>query len=284
MTSRIVAKAVPSGGVITLNIAATGIMTLSRAIAVAHIPGAYTVLYTGPWTPFFVDIGDPTPGPLDPTNSYVYKLDDDNGSIVTPEILPTQALAVQTDPLTRILQRTIQGAVNNLVLPPGIKLPTVTLAMPMNGLPPLPLITINLNILQQEQIPVGQSAWVPDQDGNIIVDGQASRAYQVSILAYNAVERDFYRDVLIGVFHCFCGAILQPAGIDVTHKYQVASNQVSNENSGKSPGFYYADLMLDFTGSLNITISTDYTYIQTIDFSAYTPDGAVTSVEVPLAN
>lgn len=282
MTSNIVATAVPSGGLITLTITSAGTMTLSRAIYTGGSPGAYTQLYSGPWIPFYVDCGDGLPEPLDPTVSYVYQLVDTNGTLVTAPVQATQTLLVQLDPLTTILIRAIEGAVNALVLPSGIKLATVYQAMPVNGLPPLPMIAVNRNILQQEQIPIGQSAWAPDQDGNIVINAQASRAYQISILSYNGLERDFYSDALFGVLTCFVGSVLQPTGTDVSHKIQVSANQVVDPNQGKSPGFYYADFMFDFTGNLNITISTSYGYIEQIILTVVSPDGVTTVVDAPV--
>jgi hypothetical protein len=220
------------------------------------------------------------PGPLSPTTSYVYKLADDNGTIETAPVQPGLSLAVQIDPFALLMQRLIQGAVNNLYLPAGVKRADVMQAMPIAGLPDLPLITINLNSLQQREIPIGQSAWVPDENNNIIVTGFAHRLFQISVLSLNGPERDFYRDAMVGIFQVIVGAVLAPSGRDITHSYDISSGQVAKDTEGKAPGFYYADCLLDFTGEFNIVISTDLGYIETIDFTAYAPDGNATEVTV----
>lgn len=282
MASRITPKAVPTGGVVTLTIASAGTMTLSRAVSGAAGLGTFTQLYSGGPQPFFIDVGDQLPGPLDPGTFYVYRLEDDNGVLDSVPIEPTPILVVQTEPITLMLQRTIQGAINTLALPPGVQRMQVLQAMPVAGIPAMPFITLNLNLLQQENTPIGQSAWIPDDNGTTIITGTVHRMYMISILSMNGPERDFYRDSMVGILQSFIGAILAPIGRDLQHKFQISSGQIAKDNTGMGPGFYYADCMLEFTGTLNTVLLTNYGLIEQIDFSAYTDGRDILLATVPI--
>lgn len=105
--------------------------------------------------------------------------------------------------------------------------------------------------------------------------------FKLSVLANNGNERDFYRDIIPPIFKIILAQVLAPAGLDVEHHYQIASGQVADDNAGKSPGFYFADALLEFNGTLNLSVQSNLGLINTIDFQAYTPDGVVTEVIVP---
>ena len=247
---------------------------LSRAVSGV---GAYTQLYSGAPVTFYVDDGTPLPGPLDPGSLYVYKLVDANGTSVTNSIQPQITLNPLTEPLTPLFQRLIQGAINSLVLPAGIERAQVVQAMPNTGFLRMPIVVINLDLMQQEEIPIGQSLLQYQNDGTAIVTGLVHRSYKISILCDGGNERDFYRDVMPGILEIIVAQVLTPGGLNVTHRYQISSGQVAYDYKGKAPGFFFADAMFEFTGTLNIAISnTSLGLIREIDFTATTPDNVPT--------
>lgn len=286
MSSSITPTPVPTGGAITLQIESDGIMTLSRAVSGVGGLSAFTTLYAGITTPFFVDVGDGLPGPLNSGTLYVYQLDDDNGQLQTDPVMPALRFDPQIEPLTAMLIKLLQGAVNTMVLPAGVRKTGVLQAMPIGGIPAMPFITINLDLIQQEQIPIGQSVPIYNLiagQGVATITGFVHRSFKISVLSDNATERDFYRDALPGVFEVFAAFVLAPAGLNVEHKYQAASGQVAKDTIGKGPGFYFADVLLAFSGSFNITVTTDYGLVGTLDFVATSSGGAETEVIVPHA-
>lgn len=285
MASKIVPTPVPTGGAITLVIAAAGAMTLSRATSGVGGLSAYTTLYSGAPIPFYVDCGDLLPGPLVPSSQYLYQLVDDNGTLTTNPLAPALSFSPQIEPLTALLIRMLQGAVNTLAVPNNVSKVTVLQDMPLTGLPPLPAINVNLDVIQQDEIPIGQQVPTYNDlgDGTIVatITGYSRRMFKITILADNAIERDFYRDMLPGFLEIFATYVLAPTGLNNSHRYQIASGQVAKDSIGKGPGFYYADVMLEFSGNLNITVSTNYGFIEHIDFRAVHPDGVVTEVVLP---
>lgn len=286
MVSTLVPTAVPTGGAITLAIAASGTMTLARAVSGVSGLSAFTSLYSGLPIQFYVDCGDLLPGPLSPSTLYVYELVDENGTLVTSPTTPALSFSPQIEPLTALLIKMLQGAVNALAVPNNVSKVTVLQAMPIVGVPPMPFITVNLDVIQQDQIPIGQQVPIYQDLGNgtvvATIAGYCHRMFKISILADNAVERDFYRDMMPGFLEIFATYVLAQAGLNNEHKYQIASGQVAKDPVGKAPGFYFADVMLEFSGNLNITVSTNYGLIEHIDFKAVAPDGVVTEIILPL--
>ncbi len=283
----ITANAVPTGGAITLNITASGMMTLSRSVSGINGFGPYVPLYTGPAVPFYVDAGDLLPGPLSPNNFYAYRVTDTVGTVDSVPLQPILEFNPQIEPLTALLIRMLQGAINVLAVPYGVSKVQVLQAMPIEGLPPLPMIVVNLDVIQQEQIPIGQQVPIYQDLGNgtitATIASYAKRIFKISILTDNAVERDFYRDMLPGFLEVFAVSVLAPTGLNNEHRYQLASGQVAKDQIGKAPGFYFADVMLEFSGQLNITVNAQYGLIEHIDFKAIHPDDVVTEVILPLA-
>lgn len=263
---------VPSGGVVSLSILGviTGPATLERAAS----GQPFTTIYSGVAVPQFLDIGDGLPGPLNASTPYQYRYTDVSGVTTTPFIIPASLLAPVSDPVTQVLERVIQGALNAVApLPNGVKRAKVTQAMPLGGQIALPLVVINQDLIQQDNVPIGQSipalAAVLAAASGVPASGYAQvgfakRVYRVSVLSTNGVERDFYRDFLILVFEAIYQYVLQPLGLDVEHKWQVASGQVANDRTGMAPGFFFAEFIFDFTGTFNAVIYPNYGLINTI--------------------
>lgn len=298
----LIAQVIPTGGAValTLTTATSGVITLSRATSgfpAGSGLSAFSTLYSGapfanelmpdgkPFaTPYF-DTGDLLPAPLNPSQLYVYQLIDVNGSVQTPPILPAVELTIQPDPLTQILIRLLQAGINSLAPSSfnisGGKIPQVLYDMPLAGFPPMPFVTVNLDLLQQEQIPIGQSVQKTNSAGNWVITGFAKFAYRISVLANSSPERDFYRDAVVAIFRSILASVFQPLGRDITHRYQIANGQVVKEKQLEMPGFYYADVMLEFSGTFNTLITINYGIINTIIFTGTTPDGTEIQVQVP---
>lgn len=76
-------------------------------------------------------------------------------------------------------------------------------------------------------------------------------------------------------------AILSQLGLDIEHRWQVATGQVASDTEGKTPGFYYAEALWEFEGTFNAVISQVYGTIAKIDFQATDENGVITEVIVP---
>jgi hypothetical protein len=284
---QLTAYVIPSGGVISLTIngAVSGAALLERAVS----GQAFSPLYSGSAQALYIDAGDFLPAPLDPTKFYQYRYTDITGTTTTPFIQPASTLAVQPEPIIELLIRLIQGGINSLTLPVGIKKAEVTQAMPLGGSINMPLVVINNDLTQQGAVPIGQSVAptpaIDTPDGSIpgfTFVGFAKRTFRVSVLSANAIERNFYSDLIVGIFESSYQYILQPLGMDVTHSWQVSRGQVATDRLGKAPGFYYSDAVLSFEGTLNVTFMPTYGIITKITTTAVTDDGVETVTRVPL--
>lgn len=269
--STISAVAVPTGGVISLAISGVGaLMTLSRSSTGSG--GSFTQLYSGAPLIRYIDVGDMLPAPLASGSVYTYRLNDANGSLYSADIQPAATLQILQEPLLQMLIRIIQAGINNLYPTAGFNSnftpAQVIAAMPLSGLPPMPFVTINLDLMQQAQIPIGQSVEVVEPDGSWVIGGMTKRVFRVSVLAGTVQERDFYRDAVLGIFQSIIRTVFAPIGLDVTHKYQVASGQVAKDTEGQSPGFYYADVMMDFEGIYNVAVVPNYGSMAVIQLTA----------------
>jgi hypothetical protein len=282
MTS-IIPTIVATGGAVTFNIVASGqSMSLSRAVSGIGGLGAFTEIYSGPPTPFYVDAGDGMSGPLDPNSIYVWQLTDANGPTQSVPVQPAAQLNLQIEPITALLLRLLQCAVNSLQLPKGVDKIQVLHAMPIAGLPQMPFVTLNLDLMDQAEIPIGQQVFQFDNTGTAVITGLVERNYKVSVLGKNALERDFYRDMLPPIFEIILAQVLMPAGMNVEHRYMIASGQVAKDLIGKGPGFYYADALLSFKGSLNCTVTLPTGLIAEITFTGTADDGVQTEAIVPI--
>jgi hypothetical protein len=271
------ATPVPVGGVILLNfpgylMPASGVapMMLSRAVSGVSGIGAYTTIFSGTLGPVYVDVGfdNPISGaaalPLVPSSGYVYSLTDATGTAMLGPVYPVGVVVPPNDPLTALLIRLLQAGVNNLALPPGYGPIQITGKMPQNGLQALPLIVVNLDLLEQEETGIGQD--VPKAESNNIwsIWINAKRTWRVSILSQDAEERDFYRTAIISLWQVLLATVFDQIGLNTTRKIIAASGTMAGDSEGKSPGFYYSDIMLTADGVLNTNVITNYGLIETI--------------------
>lgn len=273
---------VPTGGVMSIGVsgAVSGAALLERMVSGA----AFAPIYSGAALDFYLDIGDGLPAPLDATLFYRYRYTDSGGTVTSPYNQPASIISLELEPLTQILIRVLQGAINSVTLPDSIRKAQVMHAMPLGGQIPFPLLVLNLDLFQQVSTAIGQSAMANVADaGGYTATGLARRTYRVSTLSPNALERDFYRDTVVGLFQAIWATVLAPLGLDVTHGWQVASGQVADDRVGKAPGFYFADMLLTFEGTLNVTISPVYGLIDTITATVTAPDGTTTEADVPFS-
>lgn len=263
---------IPTGGAIALGIsgAVSGVATLTRT---ASGVGVASGIYAGPACGFYLDLGDGLPQPLDPTLFYQYAYTDVTGTAITDWIKPSVSFVVQTEGFLQMFIRLIQATLNSVTLPAGIAKPQVTNAMPLGGTIPLPLIVVSEDLTQQATVPIGQSVPIQPSQAAVGIGGSASgytvtgfanRTFRVSVLVKDATSRDFFRDMILGMFESIYGSVLQPLGVDVTHKWQATVGQVANDKVGMGPGFYYAEVMLEFEGTMNVSIYPSYGVIETI--------------------
>jgi hypothetical protein len=268
---KIVPSPVPSGGAIALAIsgAVSGLATLSRMASGSSL----VQIYSGAALSYFLDIGDGTPAPLASGTPYQYQYTDVDGTATTNFIVPSSIVVENFDPLTEIFIRLIQGGISSLTLPSGVKTAQVTQAMPLGGSIPMPLVVVNMDLADQDKIPIGQSTTALNSlltgvgvpAAGYITTGFAKRTYRISVLSVNAPERNFYRDTVVGIFLSIMGTVLQPLGLDVTHKWMVSSGQVAADRQAMMPGFYFAEILLDFTGTFNVVSNPGYQTILGID-------------------
>ena len=280
MTLSIKPMALPTGGAIaiTFTTSASGNITLERS---PYPNISYTTLYTGPpLNPrgddqYFLDLGDGSPGPLLPTTQYIYQLIDETGSITSDPLMPVSEINLDAINWDQILIGLLQGAINVVKLPPGVKPATVVHAMPLTGLLPMPFVVVLNELDQQDEIPIGQSnpilgeGFVQPPYTNVWTQtGFGSNTFRISVFSQNAIERRFYRDLIIATFRANLYYVFQQLGSDIVHRYQAISYQAVKTHEGDLPGFYACDVMLEFTGTQNITMYTSYGLINEIDMKS----------------
>ena len=258
----------PTGGIAILKLKSAGdasSWSLVRSVVSGTGTTQTVTLISGPSdsVPVFVDIGDGTKAPLDPTLSYQYTFTTSKGTATAGPIVPAAAIELEQDQLTEIMMRALTSGIRSLVLPAGFNnRPTVFHAMPMGSQPTLPMISLNDTLLQQGDIPIGQNNPNNRLTNTLIIGGQALRHYTIAVCTTTAKERGWYRDAVLAIFHSIFGTILAAIGENATHRFQVHSSQVTGD--GMQPGFYYAEIMLELTGSFAVGVSTTYGVINEI--------------------
>lgn len=287
----------PTGGIIGMvfSTAVSGTISLSRAVSGVGGLSAWTVLYSGaPLSTtqsdcFYLDNGEQLPGGvLLPSNQYVYQLVDANGTIVSSPLTPVSSLQLDRIDFMPVLISILQGAVNTLQLPTGIERTQVLQAMPLTGIPPMPFIVANPDMIQQDDVPIGQSTYQslgqgvfqPSNSQTVTVTELARRVFRISVLSLNSVERDFYRDMIIAVFKNSLTTVFQQLGVDVQHNYQASSYQTTQILQGMVPGFYGADVILELRGTSNISLTSTYGIIKTITSTISGEAGSITTTSV----
>lgn len=258
----------PTGGIILLklhSLAPPGGWTLTRSVLVGSTLTESTVLVSDPVAPqpVFLDIGDRLKTPLDPTKQYVYAFTTAAGTATTPPIQPAASIKLEPDHITEVLLRALQSGVRSLVLPAAFNhRPTVFFAMPMGIQPTLPMISLNDTLLQQGDIPIGQNNRYNFQNNRYDIYGQAMRHYTIAVMTTTADERQFYRDAVLGIFNAILGPILGAIGENTTHRFQVHNSQVTSADT--QPGFYFSEILLEFSGSFTVGVSTSFGLIENI--------------------
>lgn len=252
-------------------------LTISRSVVNSSI---WTVIYDGPPVGVFLDVGDGTPRPLDPATGYLWRAADYSGITTTGPLTPASTFINQPDQLTQILIRALQGAINSMTLPAGIQRPQITIKMPMNGWQAMPFIVVNVDLIQQTEVEIGEDVVNPTPDNNWTLFANARRVWRVTIMSQDAEERDFYRDSLLAVFRVLKATAFGPAGLNVSHTFQAVSYSSAQEWEGVSPSFYGADLMLEINGIFPAAVLTDYPVILRIESNpTYLPDTFVINLE-----
>jgi hypothetical protein len=262
----------PTGGVIVLEPASQSDFsswTLTRFLSVSGVNVSGAVLIQGVAgqspTQVFVDIGEGTNLPLDPANLYVYQLTTAAGTVDTPALSPACSIQIEQDSVNQILFRALQSGISALRLPAGFKNgPRVMHAMPLSGagVPALPAITFNETLLQQQDIPIGQDINTDWQSNEFQIATQSVRHFTVFVMAANVMEREYYKDAVIAIFSSILGPVLEKIGNNVNHRFQVSSSQIIDRNT--EPGFYFAEILLEFTGLYSVGIKTSYGIIEHI--------------------
>lgn len=282
--TEITAYVIPTGGAVGLQLTGTGGWTLSRAVSGDTGLSTFTQIGSGTFPVsgqiFFLDVGEGMPGPLSPTGTYVYEFTDDAGTVQSPGLVPVLSVDIQQDGLTAAIQRLLQGFINSLKIPGKAPRPQVLHAMPLQGFPPLPIIVVYPELGQQAEVPIGKDVENTDATGTWVNSELADRVYRISILAANAIDREFYRDAVIAFFKVGLSYFLSQIGQDVRQRWQAANYQVTGDNQSLSPGFYGCDISLEITGVYNISVTTTYGLISTI-IAAVTSEDVTTTVESP---
>ena len=275
-----------TGGLVTLKLksSTTKDWSLTRYISqgtnlvsgvALKLPTPVSPLLAGaPTQIVYIDAGDGPNGAspviaLDPTQSYVYTFTTAAGTISTPALSVACSIEVVPDDLTYLILKIIKSALSSLTIPAGFKnMPTVVHAMPLTGVPRLPIVTINQSYIGQNNIPIGQANQANFQTNISTTTAQADRIYSVAVLCSTNDEREYYRDAIIGIFNSIIGPVLDSIGQDTSHNFSADSGQIVNDKQGMIPGFYYSELMLKVTGTYNVIINSQYGIIKSFDGSA----------------
>lgn len=258
----------PTGGIVILKLASAApavSWSLVRSVVSGSNLVEQTTLFTAPECiqPVFLDIGDGTKAPLNPTQNYQYAFTTASGTVVTPQILPSASITLEPDHLTAILLRALTSGFRSLVIPAGFSnRPQVFHAMPMGIQPTLPMVSLNGTLMQQADIPIGQNNPNNIDTNTLVIGGLALRHYTIAVMTSTVDEREFYRDAVLAIFNAILGPILNAIGENATHRFQVHSSQVTG--AGQQPGFYFSEILLELTGSFSVAVSTTYGVIESI--------------------
>jgi hypothetical protein len=265
---RIAYEVMPTGGIVSLALSASGTALLERQAG----DGAWQSLYDGEPLPLWIDDGSLLNAPLDASTAYTYRLTDANGVVVTPAITPAATLSLEPDGVLSLIMRMMQAGFTNLPMPSGYVRPRIVHAMPLTwgGTPILPIVTINLDygpVMEEVQIGQGVNAYLSETG---VVTSQVRRRFSITALSLSAAEREFYRDAILKIFSVMAPRVFGKIWDDTRFSFQAYSSQKSKDEMG--PGFYYTQVMLDLVGSLNAFVANDYGVMEVIDI---TPTGEV---------
>lgn len=258
----------PTGGIVILKLESSGAApswSLVRGVVSGSSIAQQAILFEDLTAiqPVFLDVGDGTKDPLDPTLNYQYTFTTSKGAVVAGPISPAACITLEPDNLTAILLRALTAGFRSLSIPAGFNnRPQVFHAMPMGIQPTLPMVSLNGTLLQQGDIPIGQNAMSNTASNTLTVGGLALRHYTIAVMTSTVAEREFYRDATLGIFNAILGPIMNAIGENATHRFQVHSSQVAGP--GQQPGFYYSEILLELTGSFSVGVTTTYGIIESI--------------------
>lgn len=260
----------PTGGAVQLDISSdAATITINRATSVSGVLSAWTQLYTGVLTPYYIDVGDGLPGPLLQDTLYVYQVTDSGGDTYQSTALSVSGtVSIDEDFMTPLLIKLLHGGLQALTLPSQFGRVNVLHAMPLTGQPRMPLVTLNLDLMQQDKVPMGQQVQMTPMGtptGVWVIEEFAKWRYVISVLSFSAQERDFYRQAILGILKVLLARPLNSLGRNIEHSWQVSSGQVSSEKD--SPGFYLAEIAFEITGTFNISVSTNSGVVESINTS-----------------
>jgi hypothetical protein len=185
--------------------------------------------------------------------------------VQTPPLSPACSIQLEQDETNQILYRGLQSGMAALKLPAAFQnTPRVFHAMPLTGagIPPLPAVFFNESFLQQQDIPIGQNVDSDSVSNEFQVATQSVRHFTIFVLASNVKEREYYKDAVIAIFSGLLGPILERIGVNVSHRFQVSSSQLVSRND--EPGFYFSEILLEFTGLYSVGVKTSYGIIEHI--------------------
>lgn len=264
----------PTGGMVVLepqSSADFSTWTITRYLSVSGQAVSGVVLVQGnaadPATQVLIDMGDGPTVPLDSTQLYLYELNTSAGAIQTPALSPACSIVLEEDELSAILYRALESGITALKLPASFKnKPTVMHAMPLAGagLPRLPAICFTEVLLQSQDYQIGEDVGnIDDSRNRYDVATQALRHFSVAVLATNTKERSYYKDAVIAIFNSILGPVMEKIGNNIRHRFQASSSQIVGRQN--EPGFYLAEILLEFQGLYSTGITTSYGVIEDIE-------------------
>lgn len=260
----IVPKIVPTGGAILLSISSGGSAGYSGFTIQRSADGGATWIQIYSGVPDavanpliqYLDTGEPNPIPLVPTTGYQYWIQDaitPSISAMTDVLYPVSQISIIQDYSTETWRRLLSAGVSALAVPAGYKNPTFLYQMPLTATPQLPFITMNLDLLQQAQIPIGFSQPYEQQASEALaasgigvwtIQGLQERRYSIYVVCNSYQERDYYQEAILGILFGLQSTLII-GNQQITFSYQVTQGTIEGDES--QPGFYYSQVMLDTT-------------------------------------
>jgi len=270
MDESLVAQTVPTGGAVSLDFSSTdtGTWTLTRAVQAAGgaTSNEYT-LFSQAASPtgagFWIDMGDGTAAQLNQSTTYLYTFSTASGS-ATATVQPAQQMQLIYDDYTVMLIKLLKAAVVSAQPPDGISLgnrPQVLYAMPLTSTPALPIISVSEVLLQQWKTGIGHGLDFDWTKNYYDVSEQVHRRYQVTVMARDPESREFLKQLVLATFKVILGPVLTRMGQNVSSDFQASSNQVTDP----SPGFYYCDISLNFSGVFSTGVKTNFGVVESFD-------------------
>jgi hypothetical protein len=264
---------VPCGGIVNIDLVSTdtGTWLLTRA-PTANLLNTY-ILYEGPplvlpiASPYYLDIGDGNNGPLNQQTNYTYTFTTWSGS-VSQAITPASTIEIEYDDYLQLLVNMLSAGVQSLTPPAWLRTtgkPAVFISMPLVAQPPIPCITINEDLMQQEEVPIGHGINT-DQILNFYqIQEIVNRRYRVTVITSSVQEREYWKLAVISLFKSILVPVLHKMGQDISSTFQAASSQINPPEA--QPGFYFCDIMLEFSGILPVRITTSFPPVESFAFS-----------------